>query len=251
MGKGTITIFSILLTFLIAFSINHAFGDSSTFTVTAGTTVTKQLTLTGGEVISGSMTVSGGSGNDVIFTVTDPKGLTLVSIDRVSVSADFNFEAKIKGTYQMDFDNSFSFFSDKDVSLTYDITQNKAPTINSPSDIKYKEGDNEYSIIWIGHDLNPDYYILSKNGNTVNTSDWSDGATITQKLVDLKAGTYTYEMQLYDTAGLSVTDSVVVTVSSNHSNKLPISYPPITLMISIIPIIAVVHKKVKLINSRL
>lgn len=71
---------------------------------------------------SGSISVSGGSGNDINLYVTNPNGNTILSYDRATQTS-FSFTASTTGSYTMHFDNSFSWFSSKSVTLNYTIAE--------------------------------------------------------------------------------------------------------------------------------
>jgi hypothetical protein len=70
---------------------------------------------------TGSIAITGGSGDDVDFYVTDPHGSRIVDLGRVSQGTSFDFTAQDSGAYTLHFDNSFSLFSSKVVTLSYDI----------------------------------------------------------------------------------------------------------------------------------
>lgn len=76
-----------------------------------------------GEKVTGSLSISGGSGNDINFWITNPQGATVINLDRVSNGANFEFTAHQSGAYTFHFDNQFSLFSSKTVSLTFDVSR--------------------------------------------------------------------------------------------------------------------------------
>ncbi len=78
--------------------------------------------LNKGDKVSGSITVSGGTGNDIDFYVTDPNGNAILRYDRVTQTS-FSFTASTTGTYTMHFDNSFSIFSSKSVTLDCTVSE--------------------------------------------------------------------------------------------------------------------------------
>jgi hypothetical protein len=77
--------------------------------------------LSEGDRFSGSLSISGGTNNDINFWITDPNGNIIVNLGRISQGTTFEFTAKKSGAYTFHFDNSFSLFSSKTVSLSYDI----------------------------------------------------------------------------------------------------------------------------------
>ncbi len=91
-----------------------------TFTVPPFQQVVRTLSLREGDNVVGSFSVSGGSGNDINFYITDPSGLTILRLDRVTYTS-FSFSGGISGPYTMHFDNSFSWVSSKSVTLDYSV----------------------------------------------------------------------------------------------------------------------------------
>lgn len=76
--------------------------------------------LNNGQRFSGSLSITGG-GNDIDFWVTDPEGTTILGLGRVAQGRSFEFTAQKNGAYILHFDNSFSWFTAKTVTLTYEI----------------------------------------------------------------------------------------------------------------------------------
>jgi hypothetical protein len=76
--------------------------------------------LSNGQRFSGSLSITGG-GNDIDFWVTDPEGTTILGLGRVAQGRSFEFTAQKNGAYILHFDNSFSWFTAKTVTLTYEI----------------------------------------------------------------------------------------------------------------------------------
>jgi hypothetical protein len=112
--------------FLLAFSFVVAIvWTPETFTVPPGRKIVRTVDLNDGDRVSGSLSVVGGSGNDINFHVTDPDGNRILRHDRVT-QTDFSFSASMTGTYRMHFDNSFSIFSSKSVTLEYTVMQSLA-----------------------------------------------------------------------------------------------------------------------------
>jgi hypothetical protein len=96
--------------------------------VEAGQTIMWTFNLANGDKFSGSLSISGGSGDDINFKVTDPQGTVIVGLGRVSQGRSFEFTAQQAGAYTFNLDNSFSIFSSKMVSLSYDVTPAPTPT---------------------------------------------------------------------------------------------------------------------------
>lgn len=110
---------------LLLFSVIVGIVKAETFTVPPSQEVTRSIGLANGDKVSGSLSVVGGSGNDVNFYVTDPNGNTILRYDRATQTS-FSFSVSTTGTYTMHFDNSFSWFSSKTVTLDYSVTKSIA-----------------------------------------------------------------------------------------------------------------------------
>jgi hypothetical protein len=102
-----------------------------TTTVNPVSEATLTFNLASGQTFSGSLSISGGSGNDINFHVTNPQGVTIVNLGRVSGGTSFSFTAESAGAYTLHFDNSFSLFSSKTVVTTYDVSSPKIGGIDS------------------------------------------------------------------------------------------------------------------------
>lgn len=95
------------------------------------------LALKVGQQVSGSFSVTSvGNDQQINFWVTDPKGIRIIDYGMVSDGVEFNFTADEEGDYGLQFFNvpsSFPF-SDKTVTLTYDVT---APEPSGPDYFVY------------------------------------------------------------------------------------------------------------------
>lgn len=112
-------LFAALCMFIFA---SFAFAtETATKTVPAGNDGMMIFNLDEGDKFSGSLSISGGSGNDIDFYVTDPHGSRIVNLGRVSQGTSFDFSAQDSGAYTLHFDNGFSLFSSKVVSLSFDV----------------------------------------------------------------------------------------------------------------------------------
>jgi len=112
----------LIFVILLVAMIGCVRAGTETFTVSPLQEVVRTVGLSEGDKVSGSITVSGGTGNDINFYVTDPNGNTILRYDRTSQTS-FSFTASTTGTYTMHFDNTFSIFSSKSVTLDYTITK--------------------------------------------------------------------------------------------------------------------------------
>ena len=116
--KRQLLIFFILTAIVSSLMIGVA--NAETFTVSPFQEVTRSLGLNARDKVTGIISVRGGGGNDVDFYVTDPNGNTILRRNRVTHTS-FSFTASTTGTYTLHFDNSFSWFSSKTVTLNYSI----------------------------------------------------------------------------------------------------------------------------------
>ncbi|MBY9005507.1 MAG: hypothetical protein KGD63_01990 [Candidatus Lokiarchaeota archaeon] len=91
---------------------------------------------------------------------------------------------------------------------------NDPPSLNSPSDISYIEGDTGNSITWTATDDNPTAYTITRNGQQVASNSWSSGSAIIINVDGLLDGTYTYVCTVSDGDGLTDSDTVILTVTS-------------------------------------
>ncbi len=89
------------------------------------------------------------------------------------------------------------------------------PTITSPNDINYIEGDTGNSISWTANDMNPATYTITIDGTQVQSGSWNSGVPININVDGLNLGSYTYIIVVSDQSGLTTTDSVIVTVSQS------------------------------------
>ena len=112
----------LIFVILLVAMISCVRAGTETFTVSPLQEVVRTAGLSEGDKVSGSITVSGGTGNDIDFHVTDPNGNTILRYDRATQTS-FSFTASTTGTYTMHFDNSFSIFSSKSVTLDHTITK--------------------------------------------------------------------------------------------------------------------------------
>jgi WD40 repeat protein len=104
------------------------------------------------------------------------------------------------------------------------------PTIDSPSDIAYYEGQKGHFITWRPTDDNPSHFNITRDGDVVNSSSW-DGGSITVYVDGLSVGTYDYECTVYDISGSSASDEVRVTVTEPEGDEFPWLQIVVTVMV--------------------
>ena len=101
--------------------------------------------------------------------------------------------------------------SDHIVVNLIDIT---TPTIDSPTNVTFDEGESGYSIEWSPDDYRPSSYQILIDGAVQRSGLWnSSSETILVSLDGLSAGVYNYTCVIYDEAGLMNYDTVWVTVN--------------------------------------
>ncbi len=92
-------------------------------------------------------------------------------------------------------------------------SETTSPSINSPADISYVQGNSGNSISWTATDDNPTTYTITRDGSQVASGSWSSGSPITVSVDGLSQGTYNYVIIVNDGDGQSATDTVQVNVS--------------------------------------
>jgi hypothetical protein len=101
------------------------------------------------------------------------------------------------------------------------------PVIESPDDIEFTEGEVGQSVIWNGTDIRPDHYVILEDGITVAGNDWNSSLEVFSYSLDgLEVGTYNYTCVIYDEAGNSVADTVIVTVNAEPTTTEPTTTVP-------------------------
>jgi hypothetical protein len=88
------------------------------------------------------------------------------------------------------------------------------PTINSPIDINYDEGQTGFVIEWTPSDLHPQSYTVYRNSIEIKSGIWnSSSEVITIQVGNLSYGDYNFTINVLDVGGNSVTDEVKVVVT--------------------------------------
>jgi len=92
---------------------------------------------------------------------------------------------------------------------------NDPPSLNSPADINFNEGDINIYISWTATDDNPTIYTITRDGTQIDSGSWTSGNPITVNLDGLSPGDYTYTCIVTDGEGKIDSDSVIVIVFGN------------------------------------
>ncbi|NVM27996.1 MAG: TIR domain-containing protein [Candidatus Helarchaeota archaeon] len=111
------------------------------------------------------------------------------------------------------------------------VTVNDPVAVTTPSDLVYQFGATNQTISWIITDLvSPDpTYIITRGGALVASGNWSADVPITIDVSALGVGTHYYKIILYDGAGATISDEVMVKV-----NPEPLQlWPYIVIVIAI------------------
>jgi hypothetical protein len=88
------------------------------------------------------------------------------------------------------------------------------PVLDSPSDVEFNVGETGYSIDWDPTDIRPATYEVFVDSVSTFSGDWNATSEhIVINLDGLAFGTYNYTCVVYDEAGNSVADTVIVTVN--------------------------------------
>ncbi len=100
-----------------------------------------------------------------------------------------------------------------------DVIPGVSPQVQPQPDVSLEQGTSGRYIIWEPSDLYPDRYVITRNGSIVRSGSWT-GDTIQVALSGLAAGKYPYRLKVYDMAGNSASDDVVVLVDSSNAPLL-------------------------------
>ncbi|MFW9964355.1 MAG: hypothetical protein ACFFCX_12365 [Candidatus Sifarchaeia archaeon] len=93
------------------------------------------------------------------------------------------------------------------------VSDGSAPTVDSPSDVIYDEGDTGYNINWNPVDAHPLSYEIYREGILIASGLWnSSSETISLSVDDHQVGSYNYTIRVLDIGGSSVSDTVFVIV---------------------------------------
>ncbi len=93
------------------------------------------------------------------------------------------------------------------------VVDGTAPTISSPSDIEYEEGDTGNQISWTATDLHPVSYEIFINGSSIGSYDWTVD-TIIVSVDGLAVGTHLVTLTVTDIGGNTASNSILVIVTS-------------------------------------
>ncbi|MBA7530059.1 hypothetical protein ES705_22262 [subsurface metagenome] len=98
-----------------------------------------------------------------------------------------------------------------DVVIVY-VEDKISPEIDEPDDITYVILTTDHYIAWIATDLHPDMFSLYLNGQEHYVDTWISGDPIIYYVDGLEIDIYNFTIVVYDEAGNSAKDTVIVTV---------------------------------------
>ncbi|MBD3408425.1 MAG: hypothetical protein GF411_20040 [Candidatus Lokiarchaeota archaeon] len=110
----------------------------------------------------------------------------------------------------------FSDFGEDTDTVYVEVEDTTSPTINSPEDIEYDEGETGNVIQWTPSDAAPSFYQITRNDTIVLNGYWN-GSALSINIDHLNPGVYIYSLRVEDSSGHYTTDSVTVTVTSSDT----------------------------------
>ncbi|MBD3406330.1 MAG: hypothetical protein GF411_09490 [Candidatus Lokiarchaeota archaeon] len=108
------------------------------------------------------------------------------------------------------------------------------PTVNSPSDITYAEGETGNTIVWSPNELHKDTYQILQNGTEVSSDTW-DSVNIVYDIDGLSKGVYNFTLVVFDDSGNSASDSVIVVVTETTASTSTTSTTTTTTTTTSVP----------------
>lgn len=99
-----------------------------------------------------------------------------------------------------------------DIVFVY-VSDGSAPTVDSPPDVIYNEGDTGYSIVWNPTDAHPSSYEIYREDVLIVSGLWNSSSESISVSVDgHQFGSYNYTVLVIDVGGSSARDTVFVYV---------------------------------------
>jgi hypothetical protein len=168
-------------------------------------------------------------GSGIEWVRFNPDGLGAVTDDTFPYSQNWNLDDEVLGSH-------FVIVTVRDnvghqVTKThyFTVVDTIDPTLSSPDDIEITDEAVGQAISWNGTDVRPDHYVILEDGVTVAGNDWNSSLeVITYSLEGLTIGTYNYTCVVYDEAGNSAVDTVMVTVTDVVTTPTTTTTTPIT-----------------------
>ncbi|MFX0055798.1 MAG: hypothetical protein ACFFAX_16065, partial [Promethearchaeota archaeon] len=93
------------------------------------------------------------------------------------------------------------------------VSDGTPPTIDSPTDVSFNEGETGIGITWDPTDLHPLNYTIYRDGVPIKSGTWNSSVeTIAVSVEGLSLGVYDYMLEVFDIGGNPASDVVRVTV---------------------------------------
>jgi len=196
-------------------------------------------------------------GNEFLIIVDDiypnyytiNRGPTLID-NGTWVSNDpilLNVDGLSSGSYL--YEILFTDLAQNTTSMSIDVIVSEAlpPDLLIPPEKSYKEGDVGNYINWAGMDLYPGSYIISRNGSTIDSGQWTHATVYSLPIDDLSPGIHIYTINISDQAGHYKSDTVKVTVLPLRNIDIGIPFGETWILVGIISIIGLcIYVKKKL-----
>ena len=229
----------------ITYSLNGFPRGSYDFAITiydvSGNTVVNHISVTINDVTNPDLTGPGNftvnetdTGNTVSWTVGDihpsiynitRNGSLLDSGSWTNGSISVSLNGYVKGTYVFVINVYDDTGNDNTDTLTVTVQDATLPSFTgNPIDATIDEGTTGHSLQWVGSDLHPSSYGITRNGTLVLSGSWTSGNPINLNIDGLSKGVYTYIITLNDTSGNAFTNTVVITVDDT-TNPVIVSTP--------------------------
>jgi len=120
--KSSLLLVSLSIIILMTGTLSQAEAYTEKIQVSAGSIKNKQVYLEKGDSVAYGLSISGGKNDDVVFSVIDPRGITIKS-NTVYSYLRTSFTADQTGSYKFQFDNKFSYISQKYINFDWNITK--------------------------------------------------------------------------------------------------------------------------------
>ncbi|MCY3411015.1 MAG: BspA family leucine-rich repeat surface protein [Candidatus Heimdallarchaeota archaeon] len=169
--------------------------------------------------------LEGSTGNSIIWSVTDLSGSGTYTVTRDSIEVVSSTSWTSGDAISVSIDglplgiyNYVITIIDANGNTVTDVVKVSVadannPTLSTPADLSYEEGETGNSISWIANDVNPDTYLIYRNSLEIKSGSWTSGNDITVNVDGLVFGVYNFTIVISDIGGNQVVDTVFVTVT--------------------------------------
>ncbi len=223
----------------LALKFTYEVDDETSPTISSPPDVVYVLDETGNTI---SWTASG-KNSSVYFITRD--GVEISSGDwenGVPITIDIDDLALGTYVYKITVIDSEGNYSTDVVKVTVINPDSTSPTLTSPSDLTYIEGEIRNTISWTASDAYPSTYVVTRDGIEISSGNWISGDSISINVDGLESGTYIFKITVYDLLRNSNSDVVTVTVEP-VSTETPVSTTEtggFVMLISLLSLISVI-----------